>query len=85
MNKLDDILDELRAKPPHSALTEIDATVFAGMARRRDQQASRRGMLLAGVIAVTIGAAGGVIPSSSANAEPLFGIPAEAPSHLLAD
>jgi len=89
MSELDDQLMTLRAGPAHAGLAALDATVMAGLARAHaaavEAGVSRRGMLLAGLVAVVVGTMATVIPGTNAYAEPLLGVPASAPSHLLAD
>ncbi len=89
MSDLDDLLMTLRTEPAHAGLASLDAPVMAGLARSRAAAAeagvSRRGMVLAGFVAVVVGTMATVIPGPPANAEPLLGVPASAPSHLLAD
>ena len=42
-------------------------------------------MVMAVAIAAVVGVVGSVTPAAPAQAEPLFGVPSGAPSHLLAD
>lgn len=84
MTTLDAILDQMRAIPAPEALAAIDAPVLAGVAMRKEQAMSQRGLMLAGAIAMLVGGFGSLLPASEARAGPIFGIPAEAPSNLLA-
>ena len=84
MIQLDALFDILRATPAPEALDAIEADVFSGVARQRDKAESRRGLILAGAISMVIGTTANLFPSSEARADPIFGIPANAPSHLLA-
>lgn len=85
MNDIDAMLATLRDQPLPGRLGELDAVVFDGLAALRDRQSSRRAMALAIIVAGFVGFAGGIGANSPASAQPLFGIPAAAPSHLLAD
>jgi hypothetical protein len=58
---------------------------MAGLARRREALEARRGLALAGAIAICVGTVATLVPGSPAAAEPLLGVPSAAPSHLLAD
>ncbi|MDP3552172.1 MAG: hypothetical protein Q8R81_17455 [Novosphingobium sp.] len=84
MADIDDLLGALAAKTP-PALVALESQVFQGLAQRREQAAARRGMVLAVAAAAVVGIVGSVAPSAPAQAEPLFGVPQDAPSHLLAD
>ena len=85
MTDLDDILEGLRAKSVPPALGVIDDGVMRGLVARREAGAARRGMIMAMGVAAIIGVAGSVAPSAPAQAEPLFGVPSGAPSHLLTE
>lgn len=84
MTQLDTLFDSLRAAPAPDALDAIEAAVFTGVARQRERAVARRGLILAGVISMVVGTTASLFPSSEARADPIFGIPANAPSHLLA-
>ncbi len=85
MADIDDLLGALAAKAPPSALAKLESDVFQGLAQRREQATARRGMMLAVTAAAVVGIAGSIAPAAPAQAEPLFGVPQSAPSHLLAD
>jgi hypothetical protein len=85
MSDLDDLLDRLRDVPDHTGLAALDAPVMAGLTRRRETIEARRGLALAGAVAIFVGTAGALLPGSPAAAEPLLGMPNAAPSHLLVD
>lgn len=85
MSDLDDLLARLRDVPGHAGLTALDAAVMAGLGRRRETLEARRGLALAGAIAICVGTVGSIVPGSPAAAEPLFGVPSAAPSHLLTE
>ncbi len=85
MADLDEILGELGATPSPPALARIEGGVMLGLAARREAGVARRGMVMAMGVAAVVGIAGSVVPAAPAQAEPLFGVPAGAPSHLLAD
>lgn len=84
MTQLDTVLESLRAAPAPDALGAIEPGVFAGVAMQREKAVSRRGLVLAGAISLVIGTSASLVPASEARADPIFGIPANAPSHLLA-
>lgn len=84
MTQLDTVLQSLSAAPVPDALGAIEPGVFAGVAQRRERAVSRRGLVLAGAISMMIGVSASLISASEARAGPMFGIPASAPSHLLA-
>lgn len=85
MAQIDDLLEALAVKASPHALTALDGAVMQGLAERRDRLQARRGMTMAVGIAALAGMAGSVAPSAPAQAEPLFGVPSGAPSHLLVD
>lgn len=84
MTQLDTLFETLRAEPAPDALSGIDSAVFSGVAVQREKAISRRGLMLAGVISMVVGVSASLVPASEARADPIFGIPANAPSHLLA-
>lgn len=84
MNELDHLLLRLRADAA-PGLDGLDGAVMAGLGRRRERQVARRTLALAGGVAFFVGTAGALVPGAPASAEPLLGLPAAAPSHLLAD
>jgi hypothetical protein len=85
MNDIDQLLAGMRAAPLHDGLAAIDGAVMAGVARRREATEARRGLALAGAIAICVGTVATLVPGSPASAEPLLGMPRAAPSHLLVD
>lgn len=85
MSELDDILRQLRSEPVPGVLAGLDGAVLAGIGRRRESVVARRAIVVAGCVALVVGVAGALAPSAPASAEPLLGVPAAAPSHLLAD
>jgi hypothetical protein len=84
MSELDELLLCLAAEPA-PVLEGLDGAVLAGLGRRRERQLARRTLVLAGGVAIFVGMAGALVPDAPASAEPLLGMPAAAPSHLLAD
>jgi hypothetical protein len=84
MNELDEMLRRLGAAPVR-AMAGLDGAVMAGVSQRRARQLARRGMALACCVALFVGAAGTLVPSAPASAEPLLGMPEAAPSRLLVD
>lgn len=84
MADIDDLLGALAAKAP-PAFATLESDVFQGLARHREQATARRGMVLAVGVAAMVGVVGAIAPAAPAQAEPLFGVPQSAPSHLLAD
>lgn len=84
MTKLDTYFESLRKAPVPDALDALESAVFSGVAQQREMTVARRGFILAGAISMVIGTTVSLFPSSQARAYPVFGIPANAPSHLLA-
>ena len=85
MSHLDDLLIHLRDATPPAGLASLESSVMSGLARRRETIEARRGLALAGAIAIVVGVGGTLIPGTPAAAEPLLGVPSAAPSHLLAE
>jgi len=85
MNDLDAVLSAIREEPVPSRLYAIDDTVMDGLGAYRERQFSRRGLVLATLVAGSIGLSFGIGSGTPASAEPMLGVPASAPSHLLAD
>jgi hypothetical protein len=84
MTKIDDLLDVLANDPLPARLDNIDGEVMARLDRRLESRATRRSLVVAGVIAAVIGGGGGLVSRPSAlAAQPLFAIPVQAPSNLL--
>ncbi|MGV3513380.1 MAG: hypothetical protein ACO1OX_15375 [Novosphingobium sp.] len=85
MADIDRLLGALAEREMPKSLSTIDDGVMRGLAERRESATARRGMMMAVAIAAVVGIVGAVAPAAPAQAEPLFGVPAGAPSHLLAD
>lgn len=85
MADIDELLGALAATDAPASLSSIDDGVMRGLAERRESATAWRSMVMAVAIAAVVGLAGSVAPSAPAQAEPLFGVPSGAPSHLLAD
>lgn len=85
MRDLDRLLTILSDAPTVGALADVEVPVMAGLARLREARAARRSLALAGCFAALVGSLTTLVPSGPAVAEPLLGIPASAPSQLLAD
>lgn len=83
MTKLDTQFARMREAPLPGALDGIDAGVFAGIATQQEARADRQGLVLAGAVSLVIGLSASLVPVNEAYAEPLLGVPAEAPSNLL--
>lgn len=83
MNDLNQYLTLLREEPLDDRLGGLEGPVMAGLDRHRDAQVARRGLVLAGFVAVVVGFSGALAPSNGAQAAPLFAVPDSAPSHLL--
>lgn len=83
MTKLDTHFARMREAPLPGALDAIDGGVFAGIAARQEAAVARRGLVLAGAVSLVIGLSASLMPVNEAHAEPLLGVPAEAPSNLL--
>jgi hypothetical protein len=84
MNDLDQLLGQVRAMPTDARLEGLDDAVMQGVARRREQGAARRSLMLAGLLAIGIGWAGSIVPGAPAQAAPApIGMSDYAPSRLL--
>lgn len=83
MTTLDNHFAQLRDAAIPAGLDMIEQRVFDGIAVQRESAVARRGLVLAGTMALAIGISGSLIPVNEARAEPLLGIPAAAPSRLL--
>lgn len=86
MMDVDEMLGRLRAEPPHPRLAALDGAALAEIARTRAVDV-RGALTAAGVAALLIGMAGGVLPPAqveTATAAVPFGTPSPlAPSTLL--
>ncbi len=81
---IDACLDQLRTVPADPRLETLDAAVMAGLAQRRDGAAARRTLVFAGILALGVGWAGGVVPAVDAQAAPVqIGMSDYMPSRLL--
>ena len=85
MSALDEMLLRLREAPMHAGVDRLEAPVMAGLAARIEARVARRGLVLASFVAILVGSVATLIPGGHAAAEPLLGLPADAPSHLLAN
>ena len=85
MTELDTLLTRLGAQSAGAQLDALEGPVMAGLVQRRERAAARRGYVLAGCLALFVGMAASVVPGAPVQAEPLLGVPAAAPSHLLMD
>lgn len=85
MSDLDRILTLLNDQPVHGGLAGMEGPVMAGLARLKDRRMARNSLVLAGFVAAFVGSAGTLVSTGPAVAEPLLGVPANAPSQLLAD
>jgi len=84
MTDLDRMLDAIRMMPTDVRLEGMEGAVIRGVARRHDQAAARRGLMLAGLLAIGVGWAGSVVPTAPAQASPRpIGMSDYAPSRLL--
>lgn len=84
MNDLDQLLGQVRAMPTDARLEGLDDAVMQGVARRREQGAARRSLMLAGLLAIGIGWTGSIVPGAPAQAAPApIGMSDYAPSRLL--
>lgn len=84
MNDLDQWLGQVRTMPTDARLETLDDAVMQGVARRREQGAARRSLMLAGLLAIGIGWAGSIVPGAPAQAAPApIGMSDYAPSRLL--
>ncbi|WP_022682289.1 hypothetical protein [Sphingobium bisphenolivorans] len=86
MSDLDQLLGQVRAMPVDARLEGIEAAVMAGVETRRERAVARRSLALAGIVAISIGWVGSVVPGAPAQAAspPLvLGMSDYAPSRLL--
>jgi len=83
MTHLDSQFAQLREVPLPGSLDTIDAGVFAGIALQQEVRMVRRGLVLAGAVSLVVGLSVNLMPANEARAEPLLGVPEEAPSRLL--
>jgi phosphoribosylcarboxyaminoimidazole (NCAIR) mutase len=85
MSNTDALLLSLAAEPLPAELQGIKPEVMSRLLRRLEARGARRSLAMAGLIAIAVGAANGLSPPSDAYAaQPLLGVPAQAPSNLLA-
>ncbi len=88
------LLSSLRDEPLPDALASMDDGIMARLGKSRERIAARRGLALACAVAAGVGLWGGLAsppwlksgghsPAFSQD-EPVLGMPAAAPSHLLA-
>lgn len=95
MTDLDEKLALLRDEPAPVALSAIGGAVIAGVAAGQERLRGRRALALACGVAAVVGLWGGIAGPQRASAgdmrhevsghdEALLGMPAAAPSHLLA-
>lgn len=85
MNELEIALARLGDEPLPAGLDSLDAAILGGIGPRRERHMARRTLALAGIVGVLVGTAGAVAAPGPAMAEPIFGVPASAPSSLLLD
>ncbi|KKC24776.1 hypothetical protein [Sphingomonas sp. SRS2] len=86
MNDVDDLLGGLRDTAADPRLDDIGAAVMAGAAAQRARRVGRRSLVLAGVLAMSVGVITSLASPQRAQAEQtvaLNAIPANAPSSLL--
>ncbi|WP_242127762.1 hypothetical protein [Sphingobium sp. Sx8-8] len=86
MSDLDQLLDRMRSQPADPRLMDIEETVMAGVAVRRERAVARRSLALAGIVAIGIGWIGSVVPGGPAQAASrpvVIGMSDYAPSRLL--
>jgi hypothetical protein len=83
MTKLDSQFAKMREMPLPAGLDAIEGEVFAGIAMRQKAAEARRGLVLAGFVSLVAGLSVSLMSVNEARAEPMFGIPAAAPSRLL--
>lgn len=85
MTDLDEMLGAVQSLPVDPRLETIDGAVMRGVAKRHERTAVRRSALLAGLLAIGVGWAGGVGSVLPAQASPMpIGMSDYAPSNLLA-
>ena len=84
MRDLDELLALAGRPEPPAGLAAIDSAVLAGLGRLRERRAARRALMLACVVAAGMGGAAALVPAEPAVAGTLLGMPASAPSNILA-
>lgn len=87
MTDLEDKLALLRDQPEPVALSAMGRAVIAGIAAGRERRRARRAVALACGVAAVVGLWGGMAGPdryTASHDEALLGLPAAAPSHLLA-
>lgn len=85
MHELDLTLARLGNRPLPAGLDGLESAILGGIGQRRERQMARRTIALAGAVGLLVGTAGAVTAPGPAMAEPMFGVPAAAPSTLLLD
>ena len=85
MDDVDRFIAQLRDEPVPAGLGAIEGPVMDGLFAARERLVARRGIVLACAVAGVIGLWGGLaLPGApSVHEDPLLGLPAAAPSHLL--
>lgn len=84
MTRTEELLSSLAAGPLPIGLEAIELEVMARLHRRIEARAARRSLVMAGLIALAIGAVSGLPPQTSAQAaQTLLAVPSGAPSNLL--
>ncbi|MCJ2180930.1 hypothetical protein [Novosphingobium album (ex Hu et al. 2023)] len=84
MRHLDSVLADIRDCPVPPELDGIDEQVFTGMAQLRERKTAVRSVALASAVALLVGVWTGN-PQPGPSGQTLLGVPATAPSSLLAD
>lgn len=84
MTRTDELLASLGDEPLPISLHAIDLEVMARLHHRLEARTARRSLVMAGLIALAIGAGSGLPPQTSAHAaQTLLAVPSGAPSSLL--
>ncbi|CDO35222.1 hypothetical protein [Novosphingobium sp. KN65.2] len=85
MDDLERFIAQLRDEPVPARLGALENSVMAGLKTARERLVARRGIALACAVAGLIGLWGGLaMPGApTGHEDPLLGLPAAAPSHLL--
>jgi hypothetical protein len=90
MNDVDHMIARLRGEPLPASLGALDDAVMSGLVAGRERLAGRRALGLACCVAAVVGLWGGLWGGLSGagpehgHDDLLLGLPAAAPSHLLA-
>lgn len=84
MTRTDELLSCLADEPLPLGLQVMEPEVMARLHHRLEARTARRSLVMAGLIALAVGAGSGLSPQTSAHtAQTLLAVPSGAPSNLL--